>query len=220
MTSNKQISTSELLDMMMEKLLNCDTYFQKISTIVDNCMQNKVKNLEEKVGNLEIENTILKNKLNDLEQYGKRSNLRVFGLNKVNINGQSVEEKVINLFKGKLNVNVEKNDIEACHYTNSKKKECVIVRFLSRKTRDEVFSNKKKLKNSPVNVAEDLTVDNYKLMRKCKELYNKKNVWTHYGAIKILHAGKITTIQNMQELEALQLGQPQFSSADSFSTRT
>uniref|UniRef100_A0A8D8V7V9 Uncharacterized protein n=1 Tax=Cacopsylla melanoneura TaxID=428564 RepID=A0A8D8V7V9_9HEMI len=94
-------------DEIIQQLIHCDEFFVKMKHLIDSCLEDKIRTLEAKVVTLleenkeiknkyielEKKNTALENKNNDLEQYGRRSNLRVFGLDKISVKGQNVESK-------------------------------------------------------------------------------------------------------------------------------
>ena len=90
-------------------------------------------------------NKILRTGLNDLEQYSRLKNIRIFGLKDSDKNelAYQTEQKVLLLFRNKMGCNIEPRDIEAAHRVGRFSADAnrpVIVRFLSRKTKS--FNNK------------------------------------------------------------------------------
>ena len=86
-------------------------------------MRNKINQLANKVISLEA-NT------NSLELYGRRNNLEISGIPDY-ISNNELEDKVIEILS-KVDVNVSKNDIEACHRMGKSKNSSkrTIVRFV------------------------------------------------------------------------------------------
>lgn len=190
---------------MMEEFFKGETFLQIIENAVANAVDKKVREMEEKVQNLADENEILKETINDLEQYGRRNNLRIYGLNKNKVNKIEeidLEKEVVKEINLKMRSTIVSNQIEACHYLD-KNKSSVIVRFGSRKTRDFVFSNKKLLKGTQISIAEDLTKKNYNLLKECQKVFDQKNLWTHNGNVKLNLHNKIYNIRNMRRLQEL-----------------
>ena len=132
-----------------------------------------------------------KSNLNDLEQYGRHSNLRVFNVGEER--GERSDEtvkKVCKLFTDFVGVNVGPGDLEACHRVGAvtaesgdRRKRSIIVRFKDRTLRDNILANRKKLKGQKVSVGEDLTAENARL---CKEAYRHSASlasWTSSGRV-------------------------------------
>lgn len=169
------ITVQEIKD-MMDNYFKSDPFLKLIENAVTNAVDKKFKEMEVRLEELEEENERLKGALNDLEQYGRRNNLRIYGLNKnrnKNIEEKDLEKEVVNEINLKMKCNIVGSQIEACHYMD-KGKSSVIIKFTSRKTRDLVFSNKKLLKGSQLSVAEDLSKRNYILLKNCQKFSTRK----------------------------------------------
>ena len=131
-------------------------------------------------GELKKQKTSLQNSekaLNDLEQYGRRWSVRVFGVQEPNGPSeretiQECTEKAVNVFRDMIGIKqIGADDIEMCHRTGSfenaranKKSRPIIVRFFSRQKRELVLKDRKNLKGKRVSVGEDLTIKNVKLL--------------------------------------------------------
>ncbi|KAB0802302.1 hypothetical protein PPYR_04488 [Photinus pyralis] len=125
-------------------------------------------------------------KLDDLEQYVRRNNLRIFGVKEAV--GEDTDQIVIALIKNKLNIDISLNDLERSHRVGPKVSQFarpIIVKFCSYRKRAEVFGNKKLLKKTGFVIREDLTKRRYKLVQSAQEKYGKNNVWTADGKIVI-----------------------------------
>ena len=102
-------------------------------------LQQKCNKLEAKIVKLETENS--------LAQYGRINNIVISGIPD-STDDNNLENTVISMMSN-INVNIEENDIEACHrfgkpdVTSKSKK--TIVRFANRKNCNKIFENKKKL---------------------------------------------------------------------------
>ena len=162
------------------KLTTCTV--QEVKTLKEDL---KVSNL--KVKNLEIENARLKKatnltlfKLDALEQYDRRENLRIYCVPKTNINNDDGEDVVLRIAKF-LQIDLQGMDIQRAHRLGKKSKNIerkprpVIARFVSFKKRNEILFAKSKLKNSAefqnVFISEDLTPLRIKLLQ-----YEKKKI--------------------------------------------
>ena len=89
-----------------------------------------------------------------------------------------------------MNIEIDKNDILACHRIGPEKRgKCrpIIVRFTSRDLKSKVLSNKKHLKGDEtyvkVFINEDLTSLRFKLLQYVKNMDSVKSVSTREGKI-------------------------------------
>ena len=171
----------------------------------------EIKNLKEelqisnyKVKHLEAENEKLKKsvnltlfKLDALEQYGRRENLRIYGLPESNSTNDDGEEAVLKIAKV-LNIDLNSNDIQRAHRMGrpSSKPRPVIARFLSYKKRNQMLFAKSKLKINPeftnAFITEDLTPLRHKLLKYVKYECDDKFVLCHTinGNIKMKKSAK------------------------------
>lgn len=148
---------------------------------------------------LKEENFRLKEGLNDLEQYTRRANIRVFGLKGDKDESATESERLVcKLFQEKLGVSVQGKDIDIAHRTGRPvpgKPRQIIVKFMSRKMKEAVMRDRRKLKGSGIVIAEDLTATNAQLYATCRRDPQFSAVWTKNGrTIALGHNGKIETV--------------------------
>ena len=130
-------------------------------------------------------------KNNELEQYNRGNNIRVFGIRDVKREEKAVEtEKTVReLIRNKLGYKLDDSDIEVAHRLGSyqsNKDRAVIVRFSSRKVTEQVTSRRRALKGSGIVIAEDLTKINAARYQKVRELSAVVRAWTKRGEIYAL----------------------------------
>ena len=87
---------------------------------------------------------------NNVEQYARKNNIIISGIPD-SVDNNQLEDSVTEILTD-INVNVESNDIEACHRIGKKDSRIgstkTIIRFVNRKHTKQALYNKKKL--SPV----------------------------------------------------------------------
>ena len=167
---NKTIKDKDAIIMAKDELLN-----KKADDIVS----------------LEYRVNILENKLDDLEQYGRRASVRMF--NVPQLPGQSCTGAALHIINDVLEVPMGEDDIERCHYlgkANAKGFRPLIVKFKSYKSKAAVFTAKKKLKNNPgkIFISEDLTKKNHEIVQKLVQLRKDTSIdsfWTNDGKINV-----------------------------------
>ena len=79
----------------------------------------------------------------------------------------------------------------------------IIVRFLNYRVRQQIFSNKKKLKGKQMVISENLTQKRYVLYNQCLSKLGKGNIWTTDGRITAKINNRYVTITNKIMLDTL-----------------
>lgn len=170
-------------------------------------IKNDIKNLQDE--NLKLKNSIQKlenrcnNNLDDLEQYGRRMNVRIAGINE---DEEEDTDQVVIDFAKRINVNIRPDDIDRCHRVKRREREPnpnvetpfqddarpleIIVKFTNSKARLALMKGRATLRRSKSNVFinEDLTAGRKELTYECRKLRraNKiSRVWTYNGNVYI-----------------------------------
>ena len=118
------------------------------------------------------------------EQYTKIENLLIHGLTGVpNYKGYLFSTWVadmINMLIPNLDFAISPEHISISHplRNNDEMTKVVIVRFVNRDVRNEIFYKKKWITNSNVYITEHLTKRNLDLLKKTKALVGPKNAWS------------------------------------------
>ena len=118
--------------------------------------------------------------VNDLEQYGRRYNIRIFGLDIK----ENCMENVVTFIRDNLSMDLSLSDVENAHPLPYKtgsgpSKPSVIVRLRSRGTRDEILQRRKILKGTGVSISEDLTKNNIQLMNRLRADERVDSTWSY-----------------------------------------
>ena len=127
-------------------------------------------------------------KLNELEQYSRRSNVRIRGLVDSGPKETTVETEklVMNFLKFKLGMNIAVSDIDIAHRLGRHSKDGdrpVIVKFASRKTKIITLSLRRKLKGTRYLISEDLTAQNHRLLQQTRDLECVHQCWSKEGRV-------------------------------------
>ena len=117
-------------------------------------------------------------------------------------NNSDVYDAIIQLFAKNLNVEVKKHDINHCYRLGQKKdhKKCrpIVVEFVNRWIRDQLFYSKKKLKGSKIIITEMLTADVLALFKEVRVIMGN-SAWSHGGTVFVLLNGKKTAVRSEDE---------------------
>jgi archaellum component FlaC len=121
---------------------------------------------------------------NDVEQYSRRNNIRIHGMHP-NADGTSTDA-VLTVIRDKLHIQCEADDIESSHPLPKKSSQptaAIIVRFRSRKKREEVLRCRRNLKGTSISISEDLTNLNMQLLNRLKSNDKIRSCWSWNGRI-------------------------------------
>lgn len=120
----------------------------------------------------------LERRVDDLEQYSRRQCLRIFGVEEKD--GEDTDKIVMEVAE-KVGVTVQLTDIDRSHRVGVKRGDRprpLIAKFVSYRNRNELFRNKRKLKNSGITIREDLTKVRYNLLQEAIKKHGFQHVWT------------------------------------------
>lgn len=113
----------------------------------------RISQLEDKVGVLQASVSALLKQTDNNEQYSRRACLRINGIPKSqNETAENCVEKVINVCKNSLGIDLENKDIDRAHRVGKERK-TMIVKFYSFKKRSSIYKNRKN-----VDAGDDLKV--------------------------------------------------------------
>ena len=187
-------SVSHRIDILEGKLFEKEEENDKL--------KNKIKDLnksleEQKAENnllrkeIQSVNTVAEEKFNDLEQYGRRGSIRIFGVPELQDAEETAEittKRAIDSLNKIESLHLQDSDIDLAHRLGRKKPgfhRPIIMRFQSRLKRNIVLQNKKQFKGTQIFVHEDLTKLN-QLVLTCvrKKMPDEvNNVWSRNGHI-------------------------------------
>ena len=123
-----------------------------------------------------------------LEQYTRRDNIRIIGMEEGDNEGDDVlEGKLISLAEG-MGVELDSGDISVAHRLGRHqggRQRATIVRFTRRKKRTELLKNKAKLKGKNIFLNQDLTDMRATMLKMVKELDTVKFTSTRDGKITV-----------------------------------
>jgi hypothetical protein len=182
-----------------------------ISTIGE--VKKETASLVEKNRLLTLENKSLNERLTTLEEYSRCDNLIIRGIPELSAaerassaplssdssllreSHQQVENSVLSLCRDTLGVKIQPGDISIAHRLKAGPKDRVrpiIVRFNSRRVRNDVYAAKKELRQSNTSTAErifiseHLTKDASDLFYEARKLLKEKKIfaaWTQSGQV-------------------------------------
>lgn len=168
----------------------------------------------------------LEQKVDDLEQYTRRDDLVITGLDvkhrsyarvAANINTTedspheellTLEQQVVTFLQDK-NIDIKHEDISICHTLptrSDKLKSSIVIRFISRKSRNNLIMQARKLKGTNVYINEHLTKKNGTIAREARLLKKHKKIaatWTRNGNIwiKIKEGTQARMVKELKDLE-------------------
>nr|XP_018670520.1 uncharacterized protein LOC108950143 isoform X1 [Ciona intestinalis] len=131
-------------------------------------------------------------RLDDLEQYGRRNCLIIHGNRRVPGERNNFLRYVLNILnKLHLPYPVTPADIDIAHVLPTKKDRVpIIIKFVRRMVRNDVYAQKRNLKGTGMAMTESLTSRRLQIVEKAKASFGFRNVWTANGTIYVTHNNK------------------------------
>lgn len=188
-------SSESLNFQQSEDLLSKFQEFE-ISIMADvNKLKDELKKACEKF-DLEIDN---------INQKANNKFLLVHGLEESE-SKEDICTNILNLFNTKLQIPVEKAKIADCyhlgkkHDKDKKRPRTVVVEFIHKYVRDDIYYKKKVLKGTKLLITELLTRARLEIFRKCSGVRGLQ-CWTLNGNIIVLQNGKKTSLSNKHDMK-------------------
>lgn len=169
----------------------CEKIEKDIIEVKNELSETKVKyeELKVKIGDIERK---YEQKVDNIEQSTRKKNLRIFGL--VESQTENTVEIVRQFLQTQLGVLVLDSDIDRCHRVgkpSQNKSRSIFLRLTSYQKKNEIYSNKKKLKGQGQTIREDLTKIRLQRYQDAVAKYGLKNVWTKDNQIFVNKGNKI-----------------------------
>ncbi|KAI4465362.1 l1 transposable element-related [Holotrichia oblita] len=176
-----------------------DTFTKNINKKLDHMFDAYGKKLTE----LEAENKTLSTKIDDIEQYSRRSNIRIVGLPEEV--SQNTMDKVLTFCSEKLDLKMGSNDIDRCHRVGKPLNghRALLIKFVSYNVKQAILKRRAALKNTRIFIVEDLTKMRYMVHKAVQQKYGKKNTWTHDGSIYVRVGNAKHRVWTMEEVSNL-----------------
>ena len=171
----------EKLEKLEGRLFDIETKTDKIEAEVK-AEKKKTEILTDTVKQQERRLRQLEREQNDLQQYTRRWNLRVYKAE----SADDCVSKVCSIFSDKVGSQstlLTSRWLTGGGQRSSTGSRPIIVRFFDRKKRDEVLRNRRNLKRKVFVVGEDLTYANYQVSKKAMEHSATLAVWSSNGRI-------------------------------------
>ena len=182
-----------------------------------------MKVLESKVETLAEEKNILKRRvdkltedLDEMEQYSRRSCIIFVGIEETGNIPEDTDKAMLDVCNNNLGRCLMQEVIDGSHCLGPVRKarteqgnevapspRAVIVKFTNYHNRSMVFSNRHKLKDSPVSIMENLTARRVKLMQQAKALVG--HVWSLDGGLFTVKEGKKIRTEREEDLKKVRL---------------
>lgn len=207
----KQLSSSvdeeSFFEKTIEKLLLSDVFINKIcdkiTSLLTPFIQTEVKVLATKVEQLQTQLNVTNSKLDDMEQYSRSNNLRLYGVPEKQ--DENINEVISTFCSEKLDIVLQPHDIDVSHRLKSKVNGTrpIIVRFTSRAVKHKIYNNKRKLKGSRIIIKEDLTKVRVQLLKEISKRAPARSTWTRDGKIYCKVNNKIQLIRCIDDIRKI-----------------
>ena len=144
-------------------------------------------------------------KLDDMDQYSFRTTIILHGCRANefadNDYGQ-METAIAKKLSNALSCRVKPSDIDNLYGLSEKKgKRPILISFIRKSKKDEIFSKKKMLKSTGLSITESLTKRRLHLLEKAKNAFGFTVTWTMNGIVYAFYNNKRQVIYNEKDIE-------------------
>ncbi|KAK3910875.1 LINE-1 retrotransposable element ORF1 protein [Frankliniella fusca] len=198
-----EMSKKELVQLISECLKPVQSDIKEVKDDVDS-LRTDIEFLTSKLSEKDKIIEGLQRRLAEQEQYARRNNLRIFGVDE----SQQKEDtdKLVMDVARRIGVQIDKSQIDRSHRLGKPgpKPRPIIVKFIGYSPRRSMFTAKKALKGSGITIREDLTRERLELLKEASEAYNQRNVWTQDGVVMVkIGDFRPKRLKSIDELHAL-----------------
>ena len=200
------------------KFINSMVFRNKLKEVITTAMAETIEAaltpLKAEIIKLENQLLEVQEKSNDNEQYSRRYNVRIYGVEPVadgNDEGEDCVKTVIDFCSDQLQVEVDQAEIDRAHRVGPPKESgprALIVKFKDYATKFKVMKNKKKLKGKKIYINEDLTWRNQQFLKRVRQACkNQGYVFTADGYIFVKRAdGESAPVRIRKEADLQRFG--------------
>uniref|UniRef100_A0A8D8Q4Q5 Transposase n=1 Tax=Cacopsylla melanoneura TaxID=428564 RepID=A0A8D8Q4Q5_9HEMI len=188
-------------DMFMEKLAETMTKIEETNNLIQseseksrNIIDTLVTQMTEEMNKLrtkvkEMEKRIVENERRT-DRIKNKQNLVIFGVKEeTQENPATLENEVLKLIKTKLNVTIEKSEVDHIkRFGKAKDKKPIMLKLTTWKKKAQVLANTSKLKNTNIVIKEDIPKD---IMDIRKKLYPKMKMYREQNRHAIIRYDKL-----------------------------
>lgn len=179
-----------------------ETFVQKFS-FFEATIKNELQKLQRQVTALKMESEKIQCKLDDSVQYQFRNRLLMHGLEEKA--GGDLYSEVKNIFKNKLDIHIEKTDVNICYRFGKKRRTTdkrtsrpVLLEFVNLWMRNEVYYKKKLLKGTNLLITEYLSPHRYEVYKIVKSRFGKE-CWTKNCAIGFQYGNTLHYVTTLEQ---------------------
>lgn len=202
MPDDRVLRTDAMVLKTVEAVLKSEDLILAISKMIAEKIDNKIEQLanayQQKVSQLEEKLEQAYKTIDSLEQYSRRNSLRIYGLPLVS--NENTDDTVIRFCKEKLQLEIKKEMIDYSHRLgkDENRSKPLLVKFVNRNIKNEIYRKKSKLKGTKLVIREDLTLKNIQLMKSARDKFN--TAWTNNCNIFTKVNGKIYKIGSYSDI--------------------
>lgn len=201
-----ETQVKQSIDSHIKPLLDTVKGHEKSIESLENTIDDQAKMMQEQdseIDQLHRRVCELEIRLENQEQYSRRTSLRFHNI-KVPLNNQGkiahpvdTDQLVLDVCNTKLGLNLKLDDISRSHVIGKLKngKSQVIVRFISYRTRNKVYTMKRALKEDPdgIFITENLTTFRTALVKRLAQLKHNGDIHAYWTADGRIYAMKSET---------------------------
>ena len=148
--------------------------------------EDEIKSLKSSMQQLECGMAACQSRADELEQYSRRNNVRVFGVKEAP--GEDTDDQVIKVVSQQLGYNLSKAEIDRSHRSGKprpagSKPRPILVKLCSYRSKFALLKDRRKMKDSGFSIQEDLTKTNHEILMKLVKHPKVAAAWSTDGRV-------------------------------------
>lgn len=205
--NRKQLTEiKEIIQVTIRELLNDSDFLNNIALKIaeelkiPEVIDKKCKHFEDEITVLRNQNKTLNAKLDNLEQYTRRNNIRIYGV----AEDSTSQEDTIRTLRKHTKLNFTEENIESAYrmgkVTGSGHR-AIFVKFKSQQCKQVIMMNRGTLKGTIIIICDDLTKAKHEVLKEAVSTLGKRNIYSLGGKVYFRRGSTKVMINNMEDIE-------------------
>lgn len=200
-SDSEDMGIDDKLNKILQQVSETGEQIKVLSSKFDGLFE-KYNSLETQTAKNTVQLLTVHSKVDSLEQYSKRNNLRFFGVPESA--DEDTGEITLRTIREKMSIGINMGDIEDAYRIGTPNNEgprTIFVKFATYGVRQQVYKKRTSLGGTRITVREDLTRTRVEVLKFAVDKFGRNNVWTMDGRIKWSVDGKKLSATSLEHIK-------------------
>lgn len=167
-------------------------------------VENQLKDLQSQISQLRRDYDTAQVRLDNHLQHTNRGKILLIGISET-IKDEELQDHVVTVINSKMQLSLSGGDVYDCYRLGRKREggpRPILVQFSTISTRQKVFRNRRRLKNSGLVITEVLSPMRYEIFKVAKQKF-QKDCWSNNGRIGFKMGDKVKYVSTMEQFVSI-----------------